>query len=103
MSVFKAAFIFIAPEAIPEKNYSWVKTPEVELKTLAVSSYKQACEQVNILVEEGVIAIELCAGFGNQGVAEITKAAQGRVKIGVVRFDSHPCLDNVSGDSLFIN
>ena len=103
MTVFKAAFIFIAPEAIPEKNYSWVKTPEVELKTVAVSNYKQACEQVSILLDEGITAIELCAGFGNQGVAEITQVAQGRAQIGVVRFDNHPCLYNVSGDSLFIN
>ncbi|PKG37237.1 DUF6506 family protein [Psychromonas sp. Urea-02u-13] len=102
MTVFKAAFIFIAPEAIPETNYSWVKTAEVEVKTLAVSSYKQACEQVKLLIDEGVTAIELCAGFGNQGVAEITIAAQGKAAIGVVRFDNHPCLDNVSGDSLFI-
>jgi len=103
MTVFKAAFIFIAPEAMPDVNYSWVKTPEVEVKTVAVSSYKQACQHVNILIDEGITAIELCAGFGNQGVAEMTQAARGRAQIGVVRFDNHPCLDNVSGDSLFIS
>lgn len=103
MTIFKAAFIFIAPEAIPETNYSWVKTPEVEVKTLAVSSYKQACEQVIILLEEGITAIELCAGFGNQGVAKIVEITQGKADVGVVRFDRHPCLGNVSGDSLFIN
>ncbi|WP_407060344.1 hypothetical protein [Aeromonas veronii] len=25
----------------------------------------------------------------------------GRMQVGVVRFDIHPCLDNVSGDVLF--
>lgn len=103
MAIFKAAFIFIAPEAIPETNYSWVKTPEVEVKTLAVSSYEEACEQVTILLEEGITAIELCGGFGHKGVAKIMEATEGKAEVGVVRFDRHPCLGNVSGDSLFTN
>ena len=38
----KAAFIFIAPEADPAQHTAIVKTPEVEVTTLAVASYAEA-------------------------------------------------------------
>ncbi len=101
-TIFKAAFIFIAPETNANSNSSWVITPEVNVKTLAVSSYQEACDSIDGLEKEGIKAIELCGGFGHQGVAEISKVVAGRIPIGVVRFDHHPCLDNVSGDTLFI-
>ncbi|WP_261842794.1 DUF6506 family protein [Aliamphritea ceti] len=96
----KAAFIFITPDANPEQHQGWVKTPGVEVKTLAVNSYQQACESLENLISEGVAAVELCGGFGHQGVAQLTHAAAGRVHIGVVRFDQHPLLNFVSGDSI---
>jgi hypothetical protein len=101
-TIFKAAFIFIAPETKVDTNSSWVLTPEVHVKTLAVSSYQEACDSIDGLEKEGIRAIELCGGFGQQGVAEIAKAVAGRMPIGVVRFDHHPCLGNVSGDALFL-
>lgn len=101
--VFKAAFIFVAPEANPETDASWVRTKEVHVKTIAVSGYQEACDLIDSLVEEGIKAVELCAGFGHQGVAEIVKAADERLHIGVVRFDKHPCLGFVSGDELFLS
>lgn len=53
------------------------------------------------LVDEGVKVIELCAGFGNEGVAVITRAVHGRARVGAVKFDCHPGLDFKSGDELF--
>ncbi|WP_241646469.1 DUF6506 family protein [Rosenbergiella metrosideri] len=101
MTIFKAAFIFIAPEASPSTDFTWIKTKNVHLKTVGVKTYKEACELLDTLHSEGIQAVELCAGFGNQGVSEVTKASAGRLNIGVVRFDNHPCLNNTSGDSLF--
>lgn len=98
--VFKAAFIFTAPDADPQTNSAWVKTPKIHLKTIAVSSYQQACDLLDELHQEGISAIELCAGFGHQGVARVVEAARGRMQIGVVRFDTHPGLGFRSGDSL---
>ncbi len=98
--IIKAAFMFIAPDANPEQHQGWIKTPGVEVKTLAVSSYLQACGSLENLINEGIVAVELCGGFGHQGVAQLTHAAAGRVQIGVVRFDQHPLLNFVSGDSL---
>ncbi|KMV30403.1 hypothetical protein AB733_12100 [Photobacterium swingsii] len=100
-AIFKAAFIFVAPNADPSQDYSWVRTNEVHVKTVAVSNYQQACELIDALVEEGIKAAELCGGFGHQGVANVVKAANGRLHVGAVRFDNHPCLDFISGDALF--
>jgi len=97
----KAAFIFIAPEGDPTQHRQWVKTPQVHLLAVAVSNYDQAAALAKDLVQqEGVGAIELCGGFGNLGTAKI--AASVKVPVGVVRFDIHPGLGNVSGDALFV-
>ncbi len=96
----KAAFMFIAPEGNPVEHRQWVKTPAVHVLSVAVHSYAQAVETARQLVaEEGIAAFELCAGFGNRGVAMVAEAVD--VPVGVVRFDIHPGLGNVSGDSLF--
>ncbi len=53
------------------------------------------------LVKEGVAAIELCGGFGHEGVARVAKALRGKAAVGVVRFDSHPGLGSKSSDEIF--
>ena len=96
----KAAFIFIAPGGDPVRHRSLVRTEQVELLTVAVGGYDQAESLARDLVEkEGIAAIELCGGFGSAGTARIAAAVN--VPVGVVRFDVHPGLGNVSGDTLF--
>lgn len=102
-NIFKAAFIFVAPEANPTQHASWVKTENVHVKMVAVSDYRHGCELLDGMYQEGIRAVELCAGFGHRGVAKMVEAAAGRMQIGVVRFDCHPCLDHVSGDTLFLS
>jgi heptaprenylglyceryl phosphate synthase len=97
----KAAFIFLAPNAQPELHQAVVETEAVHLITVGVDSYRSAAEQAKKLVEGGVTAIELCGGFGHKGVAKVCEAVEGKAKVGVVRFDSHPGLDHKSGDDLF--
>ncbi|MEZ7196037.1 DUF6506 family protein [Pseudodesulfovibrio karagichevae] len=98
--VLKAAFIFVAPNADPARNRNWVKTEAVELLAVAVKDYDQAEALARDLVEkDGIKAIELCGGFGAAGTARIAAAVD--VPVGVVRFDVHPGLGNVSGDTLF--
>lgn len=97
----KAVFMFIAPNANPATDRNTVTTPEVEVLTVAVSSYAQACETAKTLVDTGYTAIELCGGFGIDGVAAINRAVNARVPVGVVRFDHHPGLDHKSGDAVF--
>ena len=97
----KAAFIFIAPEADPAQHQAQVKTAEVEVTTLAVASYAQAEQVAQQLVAAGIVAIELCGGFGAEGVARVKRAVGGQAAVGVVRFDCHPGLGFKSGDELF--
>jgi hypothetical protein len=98
--VLKAAFIFIAPEADPKEHRSWTFTPKVHLLTVGVGNYDQAVAVAKELVAtEGIAAIELCGGFGNAGTARLAAAVN--VPVGAVRFDIHPGLGNVSGDTLF--
>lgn len=97
----KAAFIFVAPENDFNKHRAVIDSPVVELSVVGVKNYDEAEEVALKLVAEGVTAIELCAGFGNEGTARIAKAVKGKALVGAVRFDLHPAFDHRSGDDLF--
>ena len=97
----KAAFIFVAPQADPEAHRALVATPAVQLTVVGVQNYAEAEEVARNLVEEGIVAIELCGGFGHAGTARIVEAVAGKAAVGVVRFDCHPGLEGKSGDALF--
>jgi hypothetical protein len=97
----KAAFIFIALENDFNKHRAVIDSPVVELSVVGVKNYDEAEEVALKLVAEGVTAIELCAGFGNEGTARIARAVKGKAVVGVVRFDLHPAFDHQSGDDLF--
>jgi len=97
----RAAFMFIAPEGDPQQHHATVTTPEVEVMVVAVANYAQACLAAEHLVSQGCGAIELCGGFGAEGVAAVSRAVRGKAVVGVVRFDHHPGLGHRSGDELF--
>jgi hypothetical protein len=69
---------------------------------VGVKDYQDATQVAAELATKGVLAIELCGGFGIEGVAAVKKAVQGKAVVGVVRFDNHPGLDFKSGDELFL-
>lgn len=97
----KAAFIYIAPENDLNVHRAYINSPVVSLTVVGVKTYEEAETVAKQLVAEGIEAIELCAGFGNDGVARITKAIGGKALIGVVRFDLHPAFNHLSGDKVF--
>ena len=97
----KAAFIFVAPEAEASKHRTQVKTPQVELTVVGVADYAAAVAAAQELKKQGIGAIELCGGFGSEGVALVQKAVGPEIAVGVVRFDKHPGLGHRSGDELF--
>ncbi|HWR05886.1 DUF6506 family protein [Sporomusa sp.] len=99
--MLKAAFVFVAPEANSKQHRSVITTPAVELTVVGVSDVQSAVAAVEELVEQGIGAIELCGGFGHEGVAAVKKAANKQAVVGVVRFDVHPGLDGKSGDDVF--
>lgn len=98
---FKAAFIFIAPETDAKIHNAIIDSPVVQLHVVGVKKYQEAEQVAKRLVEQGIEAIELCAGFGVEGVAKIKAAVQGKAVVGVVRFDNHPGFQFKSGDELF--
>ncbi len=96
-----AAFIFIAPNADSAIHRSVIDSPVVCLTVVGVGSMNEAESVAVKLASEGVTALELCAGFGNEGTARIAKAVRGKAIVGAVRFDLHPGFDHRSGDEVF--
>ena len=97
-----AAFIFLAPGADPAVHRKTVETPGVALTAIGVETIDQAVAVAKEMADAGCGAIELCGGFGIQGTALIDKAVAGKARIGAVRVDLHPGLDNKSGDEIFL-
>lgn len=97
----KAAFIFVAAQANAATHRATVNTGDVEVTTIAVKNYAEAEQVARSLLAEGIVAIELCAGFGAEGLARIKRAVGAKIAVGAVRFDFHPGLDFHSGDELF--
>ena len=100
--MLNAAFIFIAPEADPETHRATVKTPEITLTSIGVPTFEEGAAAAKEMVDRGCTAIELCGGFGIKGTWIVEQAVHGRARVGSVRFDIHPGLDNKSGDEVFI-
>lgn len=98
----EAAFLFIAPEANSDIHRSVIDTPIVRLTTVGVSTLLEAENVAKDLASNGVTAIELCAGFGNEGTARISRAVRGKAVVGAVRFDLHPGFNHQSGDEVFV-
>ncbi|WP_434778830.1 DUF6506 family protein [Neisseria sp. Ec49-e6-T10] len=98
----QAAFIFLSEEGNPTIHKSETNTESVRVSTFAVNSYDSACDLAKQLVQQNYTAIELCGGFGIEGVCLVKKAVQGQAAVGVVRFDHHPGLNHQSGDNIFI-
>ncbi len=97
----KAGFIFLGAGAEEKVHRSWIHTPSVELLTVGVADYEIAELVAREMEQLGIKALELCGGFGIEGVARIKKAVSKEVIVGVVRFDHHPGLNDQSGDEFF--
>lgn len=97
-----AAFIFVAPETDMKEHRAIIETPELRLNVVGVKDYNEGVVVAKELVDKGVKAIELCAGFGNEGISIISKAVKGKASVGAVKFDHHPGFNFKSGDELFL-
>ena len=97
----QAAFIFVAPETDYRTHRAVIETPALTLNIVGVKNYAEGVQVAKELVDSGVKALELCAGFGNEGIAMVSKAVKGKASVGAVRFDHHPVFGFQSGDELF--
>ena len=96
----QAAFLFLAGDAGPDSR-AVVPTGSVNLNVVGCRNYAEAESAAKDLAARGVTAIELCAGFGNEGIARIQRAVGPQVAVGAVKFDFHPGLGFKSGDQVF--
>ncbi|MCD8300793.1 MAG: DUF6506 family protein [Clostridiales bacterium] len=99
--MFECAFIYVAGGLDPEKQRAVIPSEEINMNVIGCSTYDQAEEIAKEMVQKGCSAIELCAGFGNEGIARIQKAVGKDVAVGAVKFDFHPAFGFKSGDDLF--
>lgn len=97
----RAAYIFVAPETDSKIHKAVIDTPALTLDVVGVKNYTEGVQIAKELVDGGVKALELCAGFGNEGIALVSKAVAGKASVGAVKFDHHPGFDFKSGDELF--
>ena len=86
----QAAFLFLIGDA-----------DETTRTVVGCKTYAEAEAAAKELAAGGVTAMELCAGFGNEGIARIQRAVGPDVAVGAVKFDFHPGLGFKSGDALF--
>ena len=96
----QAAFIFLVGDA-DENTRTVVSTPSINLNVVGCKNYAEAEAAAKALAAQGVTAIELCAGFGTEGIARIQRAVGPDVAVGAVKFDFHPGLGFKSGAALF--
>ena len=96
----QAAFLFLVGDA-DRTTRAVVSTPSIHLNVIGCRNYAEAEAAAREMAALGVTAIELCAGFGNEGIARIQRAVGPQVAVGAVKFDFHPALGYKSGDSVF--
>jgi len=97
------AFVFLGADknSDPAKERKVIETENGGCIAIPVQNYEQAVDVCRKLANENLFAIELCGGFGHLGTARIVSAVEGRVPIGVVRFDLHPLFPEKGGDAVF--
>ena len=98
--MFKWAFLFLAGDADPIRDRREIKTEKTELTIVGCKNYAQAEEIAKEMEAAGCTAIELCAGFGVEGVARMKRAVGKQVSVGAVRFDEQAAFSFQSGDDL---
>lgn len=99
--MFECAFIYVAPGCDPAKQRAVIPSAEINMNVIGCATYSQAVEVAKEMVAKGCTALELCAGFGNEGIAMIKKAVGPDIAVGAIKFDFHPAFGFKSGDEIF--
>lgn len=99
--MFECGFIYVAPGLDPKEQRAEIPSTDINMTVIGCSTYDQAEEAAKELVAKGCTAVELCAGFGVEGMARIKKAVGPGIAVGAVRFDFHPAFEFKSGDDMF--
>ena len=76
--------------ADPLRDRTYIENEDAAILFFCVRSYDEGEQYARALAAIGCDTIELCPGFGNEGVGRIQKAVGPYVPVGVVRFDIFP-------------
>ncbi len=98
---FECAFIYVASGLDSKKDRAFIPSEDINMNVVGCANYEEAEKVAIEMVEKGCNALELCAGFGNEGIARIKKAVGNNIAIGAVKFDFHPAFGFKSGDDMF--
>lgn len=98
---FECAFLYVAPGCDPAKDVARIEGDSINMNVVGMANYAQAEEIAKQMVAKGCTAIELCAGFGNEGIARIKRAVGPNIAVGAVKFDFHPAFGFKTGDEMF--
>ena len=98
---FECAFLYVAPGCDPAKDVARIEGDSINMNVVGMANYAQAEEVAKQMVAKGCTAIELCAGFGNEGIARIQRAVGPNVAVGAVKFAFHPAFGFKTGDEMF--
>ena len=98
---FECAFIYVAPGCSADKDCAVIEGDEINMNVTGCATYAEAEDVAKAMVAKGCTAIELCAGFGYDGIARIKKAVGPGIWVGAVKFDCHPAFEFKSGDEMF--
>lgn len=90
MAKLRVGMLLITENADPTRDHTYIDNDDLTLLIITVNSYTMAEQYARALVAAGCQSIELCPGFGNEGVGRIQKAVGPYVPVGVVRFDLYP-------------
>ena len=90
MKKLRIGFLLITAHADPLRDSTFVENPDATILFIFVNSYSQAEHYAKALASIGCDTLELCPGFGNEGVGRIQKAVGPYIPVGVVRFDTFP-------------
>lgn len=99
--MFECAFIYVAPGLNPAEQRAVIPSSDINMNVVGCATYSEACQVAKEMVAKGCTAIELCAGFGNEGIAMIKKAVGPGIAVGAIKFDFHPAFGFRSGDEIF--
>ena len=99
--MFECAFIYVADGLDSKVNRAVIPSDVINMNVIGCANYAEAEEVAKEMVAKGCTALELCAGFGNEGIARIKKAAGPGIAVGAVKFDFHPAFGFKSGDDMF--
>lgn len=97
---FECAFIYVAAGCDPTKERARIEGA-INMNVVGCADYAQAEQVAKEMVAAGCTAIELCAGFGNEGIARIQRAVGPEIAVGAVKFGFHPAFGFKTGDEMF--